>query len=367
MNEKIRVGILFGGESAEHEISIMSAKNIIEAIDKDKYEVFPIGITKKGKWCIGKTAGSMLEAGNISSPDNISGSDMLALIPGESVSKIVSLADPGKTKGVDVIFPVLHGPMGEDGTVQGFLKLAGIPFVGSGVLGSSVGMDKDVMKRLFRDSGIPIGKFKAILSHEKDGVIFDDIAEELGLPLFIKPANMGSSVGVHKVSNRDEFDVALNDAFSFDRKVIVEEFIKGREIECAVLGNEKPIASVPGEIITQHDFYSYKAKYIDESGAVLSIPAALPEKIAEEIRTLAIRSFKSLCCEGLARVDSFLKEDGTIIVNEVNTIPGFTSISMYPMLFKESGISYSELIDRLINLAMERHSKEKLLKTDYSK
>ena len=365
MSEKIKVGILFGGKSAEHEISILSARNIIDAIDKDKYEVFLIGITKKGKWCIGETAELMLKAGNISKHVDISENDTLALVPGESGSKIVSLFDSKKTPGVDVIFPILHGPMGEDGTVQGLLKLAGIPFVGSGVLGSAVGMDKDVMKRLFRDSGIPIGGFRVILSHEKDKADFDEIVRELGLPLFIKPANMGSSVGVHKVSNREEFCTALDDAFNFDRKVIIEEFIRGREIECAVLGNENPIASVPGEICTQHDFYSYDAKYVDETGAVLNIPADLPEETKEEIRDLAIRSFKSLCCEGLARVDSFVKDDGSIIVNEVNTIPGFTSISMYPMLFNESGISYSELIDRLIDLATERHKKEESLKTDY--
>ena len=367
MKEKIKVGILFGGKSAEHEISIMSAKNIIAAIDKDKYQVFLIGITKKGKWGIGKSAEIMLEGGSVSKQDDISERDMLALVPGESGSKIVSLADGEITSGVDVIFPVLHGPMGEDGTVQGLLKLAGIPFVGSGVLGSAVGMDKDVMKRLFRDSGIPIGNFRVILNNEKDNVAFDEIVEELGLPLFIKPANMGSSVGVHKVGNKEEFDAAIKDAFNFDSKVVVEEFIKGREIECAVLGNENPIASVPGEIKTGHDFYSYDAKYIDESGAVLSIPANVSVEIKEKIRELAIRSFKCLCCEGLARVDSFLKDDGTIIVNEVNTIPGFTSISMYPMLFKESGIPYPELIDRLLQLAIERHSKEKMLKTDYSK
>ncbi len=367
MSEKIKVGILFGGKSAEHEISIMSAKNIVAAIDRDKYQVSLIAITKKGKWCIGKSAELLLETGKISEQDDISGKDMLTLVPGESDSKIISLADSEKSPSVDVVFPVLHGPMGEDGTVQGLLKLAGIPFVGSGVLGSSVGMDKDVMKRLFRDSGIPIGKFRVILSHEKDKAMFDEIAEELGLPLFIKPANMGSSVGVHRVSNKEEFDNALKDAFNFDSKVLVEEFIKGREVECAVLGNENPIASVPGEISTQHDFYSYDAKYIDETGAVLNIPADLPEEIKERIRDLAIRSFKCLCCEGLARVDSFLKEDGSIIVNEVNTIPGFTSISMYPMLFKESGIEYSELIDRLISLALDRYEKEKMLKSDYSK
>ncbi len=367
MSKKIKVGILFGGQSAEHEISIMSAKNIAAAIDKDKYQVSLIGITKKGKWCIGKSAELMLEAGTIPDQDVISGRDVLALVPGEPDSKIVSLADSGNTPAVDVIFPVLHGPMGEDGTMQGLLKLAGIPFVGSGVLGSAVGMDKDVMKRLFRDSGIPIGKFRVILAHEKDDAVFDEIAEELGLPLFIKPANMGSSVGVHKVGTKEEFESALNDAFNFDRKVLVEEFIKGREIECAILGNENPVASVPGEICTQHDFYSYDAKYIDESGALLNIPADLPEDVKKKIQEVAIRSFKSLCCEGLARVDSFLKEDGSVIVNEVNTIPGFTSISMYPMLFKASGFEYSELIDHLISLALDRYEKEKKLKSDYSK
>jgi D-alanine-D-alanine ligase len=226
-------------------------------------------------------------------------------------------------------------------------------------------MDKDVMKRLFRDSGIPIGRFRVILSHERENVMFDELAEELGLPLFIKPANMGSSVGVHKVNDSEEFTAALDDAFYYDKKVIVEEYIKGREIECAVLGNENPIASVPGEICTSHDFYSYDAKYIDEKGAELNIPARLPEDKKEEIMSLALRSFGSLCCEGLARVDFFLKDDGTVIVNEVNTIPGFTSVSMYPMLFKESGIGYSELIDRLIALGIERGEKEKSLKTDY--
>ena len=364
MGEKIKVGILFGGKSAEHEISILSAGNIINAMDRDKYQVILIGITKKGKWCIGRSAEIMLRGGNNSGQD-ISESDALTLIPGERDFKFVNPGGIEKVPEIDVIFPVLHGPMGEDGTVQGFLKLAGIPFVGAGVLGSSVGMDKDVMKRLFRDSGIPVGRFRVILSSEKDSVRFDEIAGELGLPLFIKPANLGSSVGVHKVDNKKDFDASLDDAFSFDNKVLIEEYIKGREIECAVLGNEYPVASVPGEISTDHDFYSYNAKYVDEKGAILHIPAKLPEDISAKIQDLSIKSFKAICCEGMARVDCFLKEDGTILVNEANTIPGFTSISMYPMLWKASGIPYDELIDRLIILAMERQKKEKLLKTDY--
>ncbi len=363
MHDKIRVAVIFGGESAEHEISIRSANNIIEAMDKKKYEVFLIGIIKDGRWYGGRSAEAILYSKD--KRYTVSEDDLLGFIPGKSDANIVFISDTKKRMAPDVIFPILHGPMGEDGTVQGMLKLAGIPFVGSGVLGSAVGMDKDVMKRLFRDSGIPIGRFSVILSHEKENTSFESIADKLGLPLFIKPANMGSSVGVHKVNNRAEFITSLDDAFNYDSKVIAEEFIKGREIECAVLGNENPIASVPGEICTMHDFYSYDAKYIDENGAKLSIPAILPEAKKDEIRSLALRSFKSLCCEGLSRVDFFLKDDGSVIVNEVNTIPGFTSISMYPMLFKECGIGYSELIDRLIALGIERGKKEKLLKTDY--
>jgi D-alanine-D-alanine ligase len=363
MHDKIRVAVVFGGESAEHEISIRSANNIIEAMDKGKYDISLIGITKDGLWYGGRSAEAILYS--VNKRYTVSEDDLLGFIPGKADGNIVYISDTKKRIMPDVIFPILHGPMGEDGTVQGMLKLAGIPFIGSGVVGSSVGMDKDVMKRLFRDSNIPIGKFRVVLSHEKENVVFDELVKELGLPLFIKPANMGSSVGVHKVNNRMEFNTALTDAFNYDTKVIVEEFIKGREIECAVLGNENPIASVPGEICTSHDFYSYDAKYIDEKGAELNIPAILTEDIKAEIRSLALRSFNSLCCEGLARVDFFLKDDGSIIVNEVNTIPGFTSISMYPMLFKESGIGYSELIDRLITLSIERSKKEELLKTDY--
>jgi D-alanine-D-alanine ligase len=363
MHDKIRVAVLFGGESAEHEISIRSANNIIDAMDKGKYDISLIGITKNGRWYGGRSAEAILYSVNKSY--TVSDDDLLGFLPGKADANVVYISDTKKKISPDVIFPILHGPMGEDGTVQGMLKLAGIPFIGSEVVGSSVGMDKDVMKRLFRDSNIPIGRFRVILSHERDAVSFKTIADELGLPLFIKPANMGSSVGVHKVNNIAEFDTALDDAFNYDRKVIVEEFIKGREIECAVLGNENPIASVPGEICTSHDFYSYDAKYIDEKGAELNIPAILNEDTKEAIRSLAIRSFNSLCCEGLARVDFFLKDDSSIIVNEVNTIPGFTSVSMYPMLFKKSGIEYSELIDRLIALGIERGKKEMLLKTDY--
>jgi len=263
---------------------------------------------------------------------------------------------------IDAVFPILHGPFGEDGTIQGFLKLADIPFVGSGVLGSAAGMDKDVMKRLLRDAGIPIGKFLTFKNHEHSPS-FAEIEAVLGIPFFVKPANMGSSVGISKVNNESAYASALKDAFLYDTKILMEEFIPGREIECAVLGNEEPIASIPGEVIPSHDFYSYDAKYLDENGAALEIPAKLDDKTAKQIRELAVKVFQVLCCEGLSRVDFFLKKNGEIIVNEINTMPGFTKISMYPKMWEASGISYTELITRLIELAIARFEKERKLKT----
>jgi len=264
---------------------------------------------------------------------------------------------------VDVVFPVLHGPFGEDGTVQGLLKLAQVPFVGAGVLGSAIGMDKDVMKRLLRDAKIPVAKFLVFDRASAYEIDFSRIKRVLGLPLFVKPANLGSSVGISKVSNRKQFARAVKEAFRYDNKILLEEFIRGREIECSVLGNEHPLASLPGEIITRHDFYSYDAKYIDEKGAQLMIPAKLPPRVVKKIQKMAIASFKVLCCEGMARVDFFLSPAGKIIVNEINTIPGFTKISMYPKLWEASGVSYRNLIDRLIRLAIGRFHQEKNLRT----
>ena len=315
---KIKIGVLFGGKSAEHEVSLKSAVNVIKALDKNKYEVTPIKINKDGKF-------------------------KLAVV-----------------ENLDVIFPVMHGPFGEDGSMQGLLKLAGVPFVGPGVLGSAVGMDKDVMKRLFRDAGIPIGKFIALKAQDK--INFNKIKKELGLPLFIKPANMGSSVGVSKVRNEKELRKAIKEAFLFDTKIVIEENIPGREIECAVLGNDFPMASIPGEIIANQDFYSYDAKYL-AVGSVAEIPAKIPMKTKKQIQELAIKVFQVLSCEGMGRVDFFLKKDGKVLVNEINTIPGFTNISMYPKLWEASGISISKLLDRLIELAIERFEKEQKLKT----
>jgi D-alanine-D-alanine ligase len=263
--------------------------------------------------------------------------------------------------GVDVVFPVLHGPFGEDGTVQGLLKLANLPFVGAGVLGSAVGMDKDVMKRLLRDAEIPIGKF--LVFQRGDTLSYGKIKKQLGLPLFVKPANLGSSVGISKVGKKREFRAAIDEAFRYDNKIIIEEFIAGREIECSVLGNDEPIASLPGEIIVRHDFYSYDAKYIDDQGARLEIPAKLSGSVIQKIRKIAVRVYKALCCEGMARVDFFVQANGRVLVNEINTIPGFTKISMYPKMWEASGLSYPRLIDRLIRLALKRAHCERRLRT----
>jgi D-alanine-D-alanine ligase len=366
MRKKIRVAVLFGGRSAEHEISLISAKNVVEAIDKKKYEVVLIGIDKKGKWYFNDDEKLLQKADRPRAIKFDRESNALALVPSNKSKQWLRLSNRRPQKPVDVVFPVLHGTFGEDGTVQGLLKMADIPFVGAGVLGSAVGMDKDVMKRLLRDTGIPIARFVTVHSSERKQLDFVAVARELGLPFFIKPANLGSSVGIHKVKDEREFAAAVEDAFRYDQKILIEEYIQGREIECSVLGNEDPIASVPGEIITRHEFYSYEAKYLDEKGAALEIPARLSAPVAEEIQRTAVKTFKALCCEGMARVDFFLRDDKEIIVNEINTIPGFTKISMYPKLWEASGLSYPDLIDRLIQLALERFKREKKLKTTFS-
>jgi len=319
-----KVCILCGGKSAEHEISLLSAENIFNAIDRTKFEPALVKIEKSGQW-----------------QSNWQMNDLNQF---------------------DVVFPILHGPFGEDGTIQGLLKLADIPFVGPDVLGSAVGMDKDIMKRLLRDAQIPIGKFIVLKSSEKM-ITFAEAESVVGNPLFIKPANMGSSVGISKVHNEAEFTAAVKDAFLYDTKIIIEEFISGREIECAVLGNEDPAASIPGEIIPTHDFYSYDAKYLDENGASLQIPANLDDGTKKRIQKLAVKVFKVLACEGLSRVDFFLKDNGEILVNEINTMPGFTKISMYPKMWEASGISYTDLITRLIELAINRFERDRKLKT----
>lgn len=363
---KKKIGIIFGGKSAEHEVSLQSAKNIIEAIDKELYEPVLIAIDKKGIWHLSDSQEYLMYTSNPKLIALNQAGEQLSITPGIE-EKQITVSGQYLPKGqIDVAFPVLHGPYGEDGSVQGLLKLANIPFIGASVLGSAVGMDKDIMKKILRDAGIPITDFFSFTKSQLGKINFEEIKTKLGLPLFVKPANLGSSVGISKAENEDEFKGAIKKAFEFDRKIIVEESISGREIECAVLGNDSPIASIPGEVKSNnkiHGFYSYEAKYIDENGAVLEIPAKLNEETTEEIKLSAIKAFKALCCEGMARVDFFLKPNNEIVVNEINTIPGFTKISMYPKLWEASGKSYTELITDLIELAVQRHEEEKELKT----
>ena len=377
VKKKLKVGILFGGKSAEHEISLLSAKNIYDALDRDKYEPLLIGIDKNGRWLLNDESRFLLDADDPRRIRLNPSSAAVALVPqsrGAISNLSASKKDPDKEqsmeRAVDVIFPMLHGPFGEDGTVQGLLKLADIPFVGAGVLASAAGMDKDVFKRLLRDAGLPIAKFRTLRQGEKVPD-FEELCAELGTPLFVKPVNMGSSVGISKIRSQKEYLSALEDAFQYDTRVMVEEFIPGRELECSVLGSSfgklnsdsGVEASAVGEVKPSHEFYSYDAKYIDENGAELTIPAQVSAETARRVQELAIAVFNTLCCEGLGRVDFFLKEDGSVIINEINTMPGFTRISMYPKLWEASGLSYTELLDRLITLALQCFEREKKLKT----
>jgi D-alanine-D-alanine ligase len=361
--KKIRVGILFGGKSAEHEVSLQSAKNIIEAIDQNQYEVVLIAIDKNGQWHLSDASRYLKNANDPKRIKLNALSDDVTLVPGENAGQLISLTSHEPAEPIDVVFPVLHGPLGEDGTVQGLLKIANVPFVGPGVLGSAVGMDKDVTKRLLREAGIPTAKFFVFDRFSMNQINFQEIKNGLGMPLFIKPANLGSSVGISKARDKKQFEQAVAVAFRYDNKIIIEEFIAGREIECSVLGNDDPIVSLPGEILPNDDFYSYEAKYINEDGADLEIPAKLSPDTKQRVQAIAVQTFKVLCCEGMARVDLFLKENDEIYVNEINTIPGFTKISMYPKLWEISGISYSELINRLIQLALQRFDRERKLET----
>jgi D-alanine-D-alanine ligase len=365
MAKKLRVAILFGGKSAEHEISLQSARNVFSALDKSRFDPVLIGIDKQGKWHLNSADRFLVNENNPKlialNKSSIDLSMSLAAVENQ-----IRTTESGDIGGIDVVFPVLHGPFGEDGSIQGLLKLANVPFVGSGVLGSALGMDKVVMKKLFRDASIPTAKFVHFSSSQRGKLRFSEIHDYLGVPFFVKPANLGSSVGISKVKSESGFSRAIDEAFKYDRKIIVEENVEGREIECSVLGNEDPIASVPGEVICtsiMDDFYSYQAKYIDEHGATLQIPAQLDQNVVTAIQNLAIKAFETLCCEGMALVDFFLKPNGIVYVNELNTIPGFTSISMYPKLWEASGKSYTQLISDLIDLAIRRFEQEKNLRT----
>jgi D-alanine-D-alanine ligase len=366
-NKKIRLGVLFGGKSTEHEVSLISAKNVIEALDKEKYDIFLIGIDKTGEWRLRDGYSYLMNADNSKLVQLHEAKERIALVPKNNRKEFFSCSESQLQESLelDVIFPVLHGRYGEDGAVQGLLKLANIPFVGAGVLSSAMGMDKDVTKRLMRDAKIPIARFITLHEHDKDQYSFESVVEQIGSPFFVKPANSGSSVGISKVKTKKEFMSCVEEAFLYDRKILIEEFIQGREIECSILGNDHPIASLPGEIIPLHEFYSYEAKYLDEEGARFEVPVLLPSFLTDKIQQMAIHAYRTLCCEGMARVDFFLKENGDVYVNEINTIPGFTKISMYPKLWIASGLSYPQLLDRLIELALDRHQKESSLKTTF--
>lgn len=391
--KKLRVGVLFGGRSGEHEISLLSAASVLQAIDQDKYEVVPIGITKSGQWVspaqaekllrgesLPEETGRHLRAGD---PGATASAAVLAkgeavivppvpdsdsLVPFESKARA---ADHGIN--VDVIFPVLHGTFGEDGTIQGLLELADIPYVGAGVLGSAASMDKEIMKRLFTAAGLPIVKHVTILRNqweENQGKTVRAIESKLKYPLFAKPANLGSSVGISKAHNRKELAPAIELAAGYDRKIVIEQGVggnkgKARELECSVLGNDEPKASVVGEIVPAAEFYDYSAKYLDE-GSQLIIPAKITKKQIKEVQEMAIRAFQAVDCSGLARVDFLMDpKSGKIYLNEINTMPGFTSISMYPKLWAASGLGYSQLIDRLLQLALQRHAEKR--KTQYTR
>ncbi len=350
---KLRVGIIFGGQSGEHEVSLTSAKGIMKAIDKSKYEVVPIGITKEGKWLTGGDVHQKLLAAAAGHPFI---EDKLKEM--ESAGESTLALAVAKTGPLDVVFPVLHGPFGEDGTVQGFFELVGVPYVGAGVTASAVGMDKAMTKDIFRAHGLPILSHRVFLRKQwqtNPEAVIAECEAAIAYPMFVKPANLGSSVGIHKAKNRPALQAGLEDAAGYDRKLIVEQGIEAREIEVSVLGNDDPIASVPGEIIPSREFYSYAAKYIDDSSELL-IPAPISPEHTDLIQELAIMAFKALDCAGLARCDFLLeKSTGEVFVNELNTMPGFTPISMYPKLWEASGLSYSELIDRLLELAIERY------------
>ncbi len=355
MISKKKVAILYGGRSVEHGVSVNSAKNIFEFIDKEQFEPLAIGISKNGQWFLTKSVDKDIEQGQA-----------LGLILDPDKQGFILLASSDRIK-VDIIFPVLHGTDGEDGSIQGLIKSLNIPMVGTGVLGSSVAMNKIVAKRLLKDAGIPVTKFLAFDFNDQKKIKFEAIEKQLGLPFMVKSASLGSSVGVTKVSKKSDFKKAIEEAFRYDHEVIIEEFIVGREIECAILGNTPAEASNPGEIVIskEYEFYTFDAKYVDANAVEIKVPAELTKEVIKKIREASLKAFQALHCEDFSRVDLFLTKKGKVYVNEINTIPGFTNSSMYPMMWKERGISFTDLITKLINLAYERHNANKRLQHDF--
>lgn len=344
--KKLNLGILYGGQSSEHEISILSAQSVYQAIDRRKYNIFLIGIDRAGHWHLTKEINPKMVF-----PDQ---STELALLPGELKRQFINLKTGRSIGQLDVIFPLLHGRLGEDGTVQGLLELMKIPYVGSGVLGSAIAMDKAMSKQILSASGLAVAKW--IELNQPQTISYLEAKSKLGATIFVKPANAGSSVGVTKVNSARDLSEAIHKAYEHDSKILLEQAIIGRELEIAVLGNDQPIASLAGEIVLQSDFYTYEAKYLNEQAVQLKIPAELEPAVLLKIQQTAIKAYKILNCAGLARVDFFLTPTGDLLINEINTLPGFTNFSMYPKLWEVSGISYQILIDRLIELAVSRHS-----------
>jgi D-alanine-D-alanine ligase len=373
--EKIRVGVIFGGRSGEHEVSLMSARSIMDALDKEKYEVVPIGIDRDGQWLVG----DVMQALHDGEPG---AARPATLLPAPQTSGLLQFEERvenetnalqpvsfSRTATLDIIFPVLHGPYGEDGTVQGLLELSGLPYVGAGVVGSAVGMDKGIFKQVMVANGLPVLPWRLVRASEwrsRRDLIVAAIEETFAYPLFTKPANLGSSVGISRCAHREALIAGIDEATRYDRRIIVEQGINARELEVSVLGNDAPIASVVGEVRPRRTFYDYVAKYISDDSELL-IPAPLPAETAEVARSLAVQVFQAIDCAGLGRVDLLLdRESGQLYVNEINTIPGFTRISMYPKLWEASGISYPELLDRLIELALDRHAEKSTLETTYT-
>lgn len=360
--EKIRIGIIFGGQSAEHEVSLMSASSIIKIIDKSKFDVLKIGITKDGRWHL-----YFGDVENIENGQWINQAVPAFIVPDPSRKYMITLQNGIETRyPVDVFFPVLHGPRGEDGTLQGIFELMNIPYVSCGVTSSALCMDKVYTKKILKNEGLPVADFKVYFKKDlllEINAIVREIEESLGFPCFVKPANLGSSIGITKAHNKEELKDALFLASEYDTKIIVEKFIPAREIEVSVLGNENPIASLPGEIIPSNEFYDYTAKYFDGGKSKLLIPAPLAKEETEKVKDLAVKAFKALDCSGMARVDFLLsKVTGIFYINELNTIPGFTKISMYPKLWEASGLSYRDLIEKLIELAFEKYREKQALK-----
>jgi len=356
MSKKKKVAILFGGRSVEHGVSVNSARNIFEFIDKSRFEPVPIGITKAGQWFLtngvtrdigqGKALGLMLDAQN----------------PG------FLLLSSGDRFKVDLIFPVLHGTDGEDGSIQGLIRAMDIPMVGTGVLGSSISMNKILSKQLLRAAGLPVTDFVAFRHEEKETLDFNAIKAAVGLPFMVKSASLGSSVGVNKVSDETAFRKAVEDSFRYDDEILIESFVKGREVECAILGNTPPEATMPGEVVIsdKYDFYTFDAKYVDPEAVRIDVPARLDTGTAEKVREICLRAYRVLHCEDFARVDLFVTDDGRMYINEINTIPGFTNASMYPMMWKERGVDFTQLITRLLDLAQERYDRGKRIEREYN-